>query len=75
MSSVLDQVNEKYSDKIKTEKVNLNEHPEIATQYKVRYVPHLLFIDADEKVFKEKVGFMSLEDVVNTFREAGVSIP
>ncbi|MDR1730902.1 MAG: thioredoxin family protein [Synergistaceae bacterium] len=74
MARVLDVLNEKYAGKIQGEKVNLMEHRDLAQQYKVRYVPHLLFCDATGSVVKEKVGYIPLDEVLTTFREAGVSV-
>ena len=50
MSKVLDEINDKYAGKLVAEKVNVEEHPEVAREYKVRYVPTLLFMDAEGKV-------------------------
>jgi hypothetical protein len=40
----------------------------------VRYVPHLLFTDASDNVFKEGVGYMPLDEVLKTFKEAGIDV-
>ena len=74
MERVLSDLSREYEGKITAEKVNLLEHREIAKQYNVRYVPHLLFIDADGNVFKEEVGALPLEKILQTFEEAGVSL-
>ena len=37
MSKVLDEINDKYAGKLVAEKVNVEEHPEVAREYKVRY--------------------------------------
>ena len=74
MSKVLDQLNEKYAGKLTAEKVDVYENPAIAQEYKVRYVPHLLFLDAEGKVVEQKVGFVSEEEVIKTFEAAGVAI-
>ncbi|MDR3230387.1 MAG: thioredoxin family protein [Synergistaceae bacterium] len=74
MSHVLDALNEKYAGRLTAEKINVMENREMAVKYKIRYVPHLLFLDAEGTVVKEKVGALPLEEVLNTFREAGVNI-
>ena len=74
MYRVLDEIETQYSGTLKTEKVNLYEHRDVARQYNVRYVPHLLFVDALGNVVREKVGYASLEEVLNIFREAGIKV-
>lgn len=73
MSSVLDQLNKNYAGKLVAEKIDLSEHPEVGQEYKVRYVPHLLFINAEGKVVEQKVGYMSETEVIKTFKDSGVS--
>lgn len=74
MSRVLDDIGEKYPGKIRVEKIDLMQNRDVARKYNVRYVPHLLFVDANDVVLKENVGGMSLDDVVKTFREIGIAL-
>jgi thioredoxin-like negative regulator of GroEL len=74
MYRIVDEINDKYAGKLATEKINLYENRAIAAQYKVRYVPHLLFTDALGAVVKEGVGYMPLDEVLKTFEEAGIHI-
>ncbi len=74
MAKVLDEINEKYAGKLAAEKVNVEEHPEMAREYKVRYVPTLLFLDAEGKVVQQEVGYRSLDEVLEIFKKAGVAI-
>ena len=74
MSKVLDEINDKYAGKLVAEKVNVEEHPEVAREYKVRYVPTLLFMDAEGKVVQQEVGYRSLDEVLEIFKKAGVAI-
>ena len=74
MSKVLDEINDKYAGKLAAEKVNVEEHPEMAREYKVRYVPTLLFLDAEGKVVQQEVGYRSLDEVLEIFKKAGVAI-
>ncbi len=74
MSKVLDEINQKYAGKLVAEKVNVQENPEIAREYNVRYVPTLLFMDAEGKVVQQEVGYRSLEEVLEIFKKAGVVI-
>jgi thioredoxin 1 len=74
MGRILDELDSKYGDKVKTEKINLMEHRDIAKEYNVRYVPHLLFVDGAGKVVKEEVGYIPLDKVLATFKDAGINI-
>jgi thioredoxin 1 len=71
---MLDDLGAQYAGKVTTEKINLYEHQDVAKQYKVKYVPHLIFVDTDGKVVKEKIGAIPLDEVLETFREAGVEL-
>ena len=74
MYRILDELDSRYGDKVTTEKINLLEHKDIAEEFKVRYVPYLLFIDKDGKVVKEEVGYLDLDKVLSTFKDAGISL-
>ena len=74
MAKVLDEINDKYAGKLTAEKVNVEEHPEMAREYNVRYVPTLLFMDAEGKVVQQEVGYRSLDEVLEIFKKAGVAI-
>ncbi len=76
MSKVLDEINSKYGKQLTAEKIDVSvaENADIARKFKVRYVPHLLFMDASGNVVKESVGYMPLDEVLKTFKEAGINV-
>lgn len=74
MSKVLDEIDAKYAGKLATEHVYLEEHPEAAEQHNVRYVPTLIFLDANGKEVATEVGYRSLDEVVEVFKKAGVNL-
>jgi thioredoxin-related protein len=74
MYRVVDEINGKYAGKLSTEKIDLYERRDIAEKYKVRYVPHLLFMDASGNVLKEGIGYMPLDEVLKNFKEVGIDI-
>lgn len=74
MSKVLDELNGKYGGKVVGEKIDVYENREAAQKYNVRYVPHLLFVDASGNVFKENIGYMALDEVVKAFKEGGIAL-
>ncbi|MBQ4468707.1 MAG: thioredoxin family protein [Synergistaceae bacterium] len=71
MEKVLKQVDSK---KITTSHIFLEENPDIARKYNVRYVPTLIFRDSEGNEVAQKVGYMSLKDLLNVFKSAGVKI-
>ena len=74
MSKVLDSLNEKYGGNILGEKIDISDKRELAMEYNVRYVPHLLFIDANGEVFKQEIGYKQENDVLQIFENAGIKI-
>ena len=74
MSKVLDEINSKYKNKISTSTVNLEKHPETAKEYNVRFVPMLIFKDSAGKEISRVIGYISLDEVLNVFHDAGVKI-
>ena len=74
MHRVLDDLDSQYGGKVKTEKINLLERRDVAKEFKVRYVPHLLFVDKNGKIVKEEVGYVPLDKVLTTFKDAGIDL-
>jgi len=74
MSKVLDSINEKYAEKILAEKIDLVGNRELAVEFMVQYVPHLLFVNANGEVFEQKIGVMQEDDVLKIFEKAGIRI-
>ena len=74
MENVMKEINAKYSGQIKTSHIYLEDNPDIAKKYNVRYVPTLLFRDSSGKVVAQEVGYKDLDAVLAVFRKAGVKI-
>ena len=74
MEKVFKQVDSQYSGKITTSHIYLEDNPDIAKKYNVRFVPTLIFRDTAGKEIAQKVGFMSLNDLLKVFASAGVKI-
>ena len=72
MSRVLSQIKSDYSGKISTAHIYLEDNPDIAKKYNVRYVPTLLFRDGSGKIVAQEVGYRSMDKVLKVFREKGV---
>ena len=74
MAKVLKDIDAKYGVKISTAHIYLEDNPDIAKKYNVRYVPMLIFRDANGKERAREVGYRSLEQVLAIFENAGVKI-
>ena len=74
MARVLKDIDAQYSGKISTSHIYLEDNPDIAEHYKVRYVPTLLFRDVSGRLVAQEVGYRSLEGVLAVFRRAGIDI-
>ena len=72
MEKVMKEINAKYSGKITTSHIYLEDNPDIAKKYSIRYVPTLLFRDASGKIVAQEVGYKNLDEVFEVFRKAGV---
>ena len=74
MAKVLNDINAKYSGKISTYHFYLEDKPELAKEYNVRYVPMLIFRDASGREKAREVGYRSLDEVMKVFQKAGIKI-
>ena len=74
MSKVLDSINENYGEKLFAEKIDLTGRRDLASEFRVQYVPHLLFVNANGEVFEQKVGYMQEDKVLDIFEKAGIVI-
>lgn len=62
IAPVVEEIAKDFSGKIKVCKLNVDEAPEIATQYAVMSIPTLMLIK-DGKVMETKIGAMSKGDI------------
>ncbi|MBQ3455959.1 MAG: thioredoxin family protein [Synergistaceae bacterium] len=74
MAKVLNDIKAKYGGKVSTYHYYLEDKPELAKQYNVRYVPMLIFRDASGRERAREVGYKSIDEVISTFRKAGITI-
>lgn len=74
MEKVLGEIKAKYSGKITTAHIFLEDNPDIARKYNVRYVPTLIFRDASGNTVAKEVGAIPLSQVLKVFKDAGVKI-
>lgn len=72
MQKVLTYLDGQYSGRLETHHIYLEDNPDIARQFNVRYVPTLVFMDGDEKIVAVEVGYKTADSVLATFQKAGV---
>ncbi|MBQ7217513.1 MAG: thioredoxin family protein [Synergistaceae bacterium] len=74
MEKVMKEIDAKYSGQISTEHIYLEDKPELAKKYNIRYVPTLLFKDSSGKIVAQEIGYKSLDAVLEVFRKAGITL-
>ena len=74
MTKVFNELKSKHGSSVSTSHIYLEDNPEVAKEYNVRYVPMLIFKDAKGKEVAREVGFKSLSEVLAVFKKAGVNI-
>ena len=70
MAKVLEKIDREESGRISTSHIYLEDQPELIEEYNVRYVPVLIFKDADGKEIARKIGYMPKDDVMKIFKGA-----
>ncbi|MCD7861466.1 MAG: thioredoxin [Oscillospiraceae bacterium] len=66
LSPVVDELSEEYSGKIMFGKVNVDEQPELATAYRVRSIPTLIYFKSGE-VMETSVGVVPKDEIEKMF--------
>lgn len=74
MLPVLKQIQQDYGVRISASHVYLEDDLKLAGKYNVRYVPMLIFMDADGKERAREVGYRSLEQILAVFEKNGIKI-
>jgi thioredoxin 1 len=74
MEKVMDELRDKYGDRIEIVFYNVKEDIEIARKYKIRVIPTQVFIDTTGREFFRHEGFFTLESIEAVFAEMGVKI-
>ena len=74
MVPVLEELETKYSNQLKTIFVHVNEEPDKTREFGIRTIPTQIFFDATGKQLDLHVGFISTEDILATFEKYGIAI-
>ena len=65
LTPTIDELADEYANKIVIGKLNVDEHPSIASEYGIRSIPSLLFFK-DGKVQNQIMGAVSKNDIAKT---------
>ena len=68
LKPIFDDVIKEISD-IEVVEIDVEEHPDIASNYKVRGVPSIIVTDENDNVLAMKSGMMSKEQLINLIKE------
>lgn len=58
---------------IKVVDIDIEEHPEIASNYKVKSIPTIIIVDEDETIISMKSGFMNKNELERFIKNGMVS--
>jgi thioredoxin 1 len=64
ITPILEEIANEFKEKIKIGKVNVEENPQVASEYKINAIP-ALFIFKDGKVIERMLGLQPKENLVN----------
>ena len=74
MSIVLKEFSGKYGAQVRTEEVDIMQNPDLAREFKVRYIPMLVFKDGQGKVLGTHVGYLPLDAFKKKLKEVGITV-
>lgn len=74
MASILDELRQEYSGALAVDFIDVREYPDAAQEYKIRGIPTQIFYDANGKERGRHLGFISKEDILNTFQKMGIAL-
>ncbi len=62
--------NDIFEDKnIEIKNINTEDNINLAQKYKVRAIPHLILLDENEKILKEKTGLTDEDEILDFIKE------
>ena len=73
MSRVMSEIKNQYRGKISTANIYLENNPDIARKYNVRFVPTLIFRDSTGKEIAQEIGYKQADEIIKVFTDAGVN--
>ncbi|EQB89343.1 thioredoxin-like negative regulator of GroEL [Clostridium punense] len=74
MEAVLREFAPKYKDKVNVVKIDLDENPQYAYEYRVTVVPTTIFFKEEKEVYKGFTGAADENRIKEVFKEMGVDL-
>lgn len=74
MEAVLREFAPKYKDKVNVVKIDLDENPQYAYEYRVTVVPTTIFFKEEKQVYKGFAGAADENRIKEVFKEMGVNL-
>lgn len=65
MANTLEQVSEKLGDKINIIKVDIEDSPDISSEFEIRSIPTLILINSDKEIVEQVTGFIGSDVLLN----------
>lgn len=62
LKPIFDEVIQEIND-VKVVEIDVEEHPDIASNYKVKSIPTIIIVDEDETIISMKSGFMNKNEL------------
>jgi thioredoxin 1 len=74
MKPILDELKTEYTGKLDVEFIDVWENPKESEKYGIKLIPTQIFYDPEGKEFQRHEGFISKEDILNTFKQKGMKL-
>jgi thioredoxin 1 len=74
MAPVLEELKRDYAGVLRIEFIDVGEYPEAAGKYSIRGIPTQIFFDASGKELERHLGYISKEQILDTFKKLGVDV-
>lgn len=74
MAPILEELRKEYEGALNVKFVDVWKKPEEAKTYRIMGIPTQIFYDASGKELRRHFGFMSKEDILQTFEDLGVTL-
>lgn len=74
MKPILEELKASYAGKLDVEIIDVWENPKEGDKYGISIIPTQIFFDPEGKEFYRHEGFMSKEDILNTFKQKGMKL-
>jgi thioredoxin 1 len=74
MAPVLEELKRDYAGVLRIEFIDVGEYLEAAVKYSIRGIPTQIFFDASGKELERHLGYISKEQILDTFKKLGVDV-